>query len=72
MNNKKYIDVDGVEYDSYKAYCNSPDLDKDKIGVLLALGRRTPQNDWEKSLLAEIKELQKKGIPIEFPIVSIL
>ncbi|OQB30266.1 MAG: hypothetical protein BWY08_01276 [Bacteroidetes bacterium ADurb.Bin174] len=63
----KYIDTDGIEYESYEAYCNAPDLDPDEVGVLLSLGRRTPQNDYEKRLLKEIKELKEKNIPIEFP-----
>jgi|LSQX01.2.fsa_nt_gb hypothetical protein len=63
---RKYIDSDGYEYESYEAYCNSPDLDNDIIGVLLATGRRKPQNDYERRLLAEIKELKKKNIPIGF------
>lgn len=62
----KYIDNEGYVYESYEEYCNSPDIDKDKIGVLLSLGRRTPQNDFEKKLLEEIIELKKKGNPIEF------
>lgn len=59
----KYIDSAGIEYESYEAYCNASDLDPDKVGMLLALKRRTPQNDYEKRLLKEIKALQKKGIP---------
>lgn len=62
----KYIDVDGKEYESYEAYCNSPDLDTDIKAVMLATNRRTPQEKWEEDLLREIKELEKKGIPIGF------
>lgn len=61
-----YTDFDGKTYESYDAYCNSKDLDPDKVGVYLQLGKRTPQNDYEKRLLAEIRELEKQGKPIEF------
>lgn len=44
---KKYIDPLGNVYDSYKAYCNDPELDMD----LLWKGERTPQNDFERALL---------------------
>lgn len=46
---------------------NDPNLDPDIIGVLLERGRRTPQNDHERSLLKEINELKAKGLAIEFP-----
>lgn len=63
----KYIDSDGIEYASYEAYCNSPDLDPDIIGVMLSTGRRQPQNDYEKKLLVQINEMKEQGIGIEFP-----
>lgn len=63
----KYISSDGVEYDNYQDYCNSNDLDPDIVGVMLSLGRRTPQNEYETRLLAEIQKLQSEGKAIEFP-----
>ncbi|MDO4757868.1 MAG: hypothetical protein Q4A18_01240 [Rikenellaceae bacterium] len=62
-----YISNDGIEYESYEAYCNSDDLDLDIVGVMLATGRRTPQNEYEKELLAEIEQMKKEGKGIEFP-----
>lgn len=62
-----YISNDGIEYEDYATYCNSSDLDPDIVGVMLATGRRTPQNDYEKRLLAEIKQMKKDGVAIEFP-----
>ena len=62
-----YISNDGIEYESYEAYCNSDDLDSDIVGVMLATGRRTPQNNYEKRLLAEIEQMKKEGKGIEFP-----
>lgn len=63
----KYTDDDGIEYESYEAYCNAPDLDLDIIGIMLTTGRRTPQNEWEESLLKEINQLKADGKGIEFP-----
>jgi len=72
MANNKYrgklvdtFTIDGREIKVYEN--NDPDLDPDIIGVLLTTGRRTPQNDYEKRLLAEIKQTQKNNIGIEFP-----
>lgn len=62
-----YTSYDGIEYESYEAYCNSDDLDPDIVGVMLATGRRTPQNDYEEQLLAEIEQMKKEGKGIEFP-----
>lgn len=62
-----YVSNDGVEYASYEAYCNSMDLDSDIVGVMLATGRRTPQNDDEKRLLAEIEQMKRENKGIEFP-----
>lgn len=62
-----YISNYGIEYESYEAYCNSDDLDPDIVGVMLATGRRTPQNEYEKELLAEIEQMKKEGKGIEFP-----
>ncbi len=62
-----YISNEGKEYESYSAYCNSNDLDPDIVGVMLATGRRTPQNEYEKRLLSEIEHMKKEGKSIEFP-----
>ena len=67
MSEKKYISVDGITYNSYQDYCNSMDLDYDIIGVMLATGRRQPQNEDEKELLKEIKEIKARGRGVEFP-----
>ena len=58
---KKYIDSDGVEYESYEAYCNSPDLDPDIIYNLLARGKRTPQNEVEERWAREGKKMLSEG-----------
>lgn len=57
----KYIDSDGIEYTSYEAYCNSPDLDPDIIYNLLARGKRTPKNEKEKRWAEEGAKLLKSG-----------
>lgn len=64
---EKYVRPDGTEYASRQDYYNSPDLDPDIIGVMLATGRRQPQDDYERDLLAEMNEMKEKGIGIEFP-----
>lgn len=56
---------EGREIKTYEN--NDPDLDPDVIGVLLSTGRRSPQNKYEKRLLAEIKQMQKEGKSTEFP-----
>lgn len=61
-----YTDPDGNVYDSYEAYCNSPDLDAYTIMLKLHAGSRTPQNEWEESLLKEMKEIEARGELIDF------
>ena len=56
---------EGEHYDSYKAYCNSPDLDMDLVQVKLWKGERTPQNDLERKLLVEIEQAKKDGKYLE-------
>jgi hypothetical protein len=46
---------------------NSPDLDPDQVLCYLGLGSRAPQNDYERRLLAEIKEIEAKGHLVEIP-----
>ncbi len=48
-------------------YCNSKDLDPEFILLYLQQGRRTPQNEYEEKLLAEINKIQKKGGSIDIP-----
>lgn len=67
MAENKYISITGTEYNSYRDYCNSSDLDPDIIGVMLATNRRTPQNEYERELLDEINRLKAANIAIEFP-----
>lgn len=44
---------------------NGKDVSYDLLTLYLRDGRRTPQNEDEKILLAEIKEIQRKGGTIE-------
>lgn len=60
-----YIDDDGREHDSYEDYCNSNMLDPDIVATYLLSGKRKPQNDYEKALLEEMKEIRKQGYGIE-------
>jgi len=46
---------------------NSPDLEYDQIMVYLSLGSRTPQNEKEKRLLAQINEIKEKGHILSIP-----
>lgn len=57
---------DGSVFDSYEAYCNSPDLDTDIIQSKLWRGERKPQNDFERRLLKEIQEAKEKGTYLEY------
>ena len=66
MNAKPYTDSDGNVYESYEAYCNSPDLDDYTIMLKLHAGSRSPQNDYERRLLAEMKEIERSGGMIDF------
>ncbi len=65
--NEPYIDHDGKRWATYQEYCNSPDLDDDIIGVMLATHRRQPQNEYERELQKNCDEDKAKGIPFEFP-----
>ena len=66
MTRKPYKDPDGNVYESYEAYCNSPDIDHYSIMLKLHAGSRIPQNDWERSLLAEMREIEASGGQIDF------
>mgnify|MGYP003371436512 CR=1 FL=1 len=58
---QSYEDADGKVYDSYEAYCNSPDLDTYTVMLKLWSGSRTPQSDEEKRILAELDEIRRNG-----------
>ena len=58
---QSYEDADGKVYDSYEAYCNSPDLDTYTVMLKLWSGSRTPQSDEEKRILAELDEFRRNG-----------
>lgn len=61
-----YISPDGDVYESYEAYCNSPDLDTYTIMLKLHNGIRKPQNDFERDLLKEMQEIEASGGQIDF------
>ena len=61
-----YTDSDGNVYESYEAYCNSPDLDDYTIMLKLHDGIRTPQNEHERRLLQEMKDIKARGEIIDF------
>lgn len=46
-------------------YYNSMDTDIEQIQVYLMSGRRTPQNEKERQLLKEIREIEAKGRVVE-------
>ena len=50
----------------YNKY-NSPDLEPEQVLLYLSLGSRTPQNEYEKRLLKQIKEIRAKGQSVEIP-----
>ena len=58
---KGYISPDSEVYDTYEAYCNSPDLDAYTIMLKLWAGSRTPQDESEYRLLAELEKIRRKG-----------
>ena len=65
MAKTKFITPYGVEYESYEAYCNSPDLDTDIIQMKLRSGERKPQNEFEESVLKEILDARAEGYELE-------
>ena len=60
-----YIDIDGNRYESYKDYANSPDLEPEDIYIKLLSGARTPQNDEERKIKAEMDGIIAKGGIVE-------
>lgn len=66
MSSIPYIESDGNTYESYEAYCNSPDLDLHTIMLKLHNGIRKPQNDFERGLLKEMQEIEARGGMVDF------
>ena len=66
MSERPFTDSDGNIYDSYEAYCNSPDLDEYTVMLKLHSGSRKPQNDYERKLLDEMREIERNGGVIDF------
>lgn len=60
MNKHPFTDSEGNVYESYEAYCNSPDLDDYTVMLKLHSGSRKPQNDYERRLLEELE--RKEGV----------
>ena len=63
---RPYTDVDGNVYEFRDAFYNSPDLDSYRVMLYLHSGARTPQNDYERSLLREMQEIEATGKLIDF------
>ena len=63
-----YIDADGNKYESYKDYVDSPDLDAETVYFKLLSGVRTPQNDEERRIKAEMDEIIANGGIVEINI----
>ena len=61
MARKLYKDSENNVYESYEAYCNSPDLDDYTVMLKLWSGSRVPQNDNERKLLAQLEEIRLSG-----------
>ena len=66
MKDNPYIDSDGNVYESREAYLNSPDLDTYEVMLYLHAGTRIPQNDFERHLLQEMKDIESNGGMIDF------
>lgn len=61
-----YTDSNGNVFESYEAYCNSPDLDEYTVMLKLHSGSRKPQNEKEHELLEEMKKIESNGGVIDF------
>ena len=66
LSQRPYISPDGVSYESYEAYCDSPDLDDYTVMLKLHAGLRKPQNDFERALLKEMQDIKASGGEIDF------
>ena len=60
-----YIDIDGNTYQSKEDYYNSPDLELEDIYMYLLSGKRTPQNESESEIKAEMDKIQASGGIVE-------
>lgn len=61
-----YTDGDGNVYESREAFFNSPDLDDYRVMIYLHSGQRKPQNEYERHLLQEMKDIEAEGGSIDF------
>lgn len=61
-----FTDSYGSVYKSHEAYYNSPDLDTNEVMLYLHAGKRKPQNDFERHLLEEMKDIEANGGIIDF------
>ena len=63
------VDLAGYWYDNEEEFANaSPNLlPMSSVFWFLMSGKRTPQNDYERDLLREGKEMKAQGIAIEMP-----
>ena len=61
-----YTDGDGNVYESREAFFNSPDLDDYRVMIYLHSGNRKPQNEYERRLLQEMKDIEARGEIIDF------
>jgi hypothetical protein len=57
-------EVDKVKPNEHGSFI---DDDNERIAVHLSLGKREPQNEWEKALKAEIEQMKKEGKSIWIP-----
>lgn len=57
----------GKVYKDYEEYCNSDELELGIVAIKLMAGERTPQNEREKKILAEIRKLQAEGKIVDIP-----
>lgn len=64
--NKPYTDGNENVHESREEFYNSSDLDDYWIMLYLHAGTRKPQNDWERSLLKEMQEIEASGKQIDF------
>lgn len=62
-----YILFEGKSYKDFQAYCNSDDLETDDKFRKLLAGSRTPQNNEEKTWLANMRKIKAEGKIIDIP-----
>lgn len=63
------IDLAGYAYDNEEEFANASEdvLPISSVFWFLMSGKRTPQNDYERDLLREGKEMEAQGKIIEIP-----